>query len=126
MVKVAVRYDFRARWAVDGPHNSRIGLALVMQDSAARLYILDPTELEAFEIGAWLMAILAFPGSDEAEADARREAAEAWRADAVRVSCAADRSRTQEFHDHLPVSAQSGVKPVVDFKTAKKNLIFSI
>ena len=85
-----------------------------MQDSAASLYILDPAKLEAFEIGAWLMAILAFPGPDEAAG--RREAAEAWGADAVRVSCAADPSRIQEFHDHFPVYA------AIDIREQKRRL----
>jgi len=48
--------------------------------------VLDPTDMEDFEIGAWLMAILAFPG----ERDLRQAAAEALCAGCVRATIAAD------------------------------------
>ena len=63
-------------------------------------YVFDFERMESFEIGAWLIAILAFPA--EAEADARRKAAEAKIAETVRT---ANAEFIEQWHDRFPFCA---------------------
>jgi hypothetical protein len=70
---------------------------------APRQYTFDFTKQASFEIGAWLMAILAFPADGEVEL--RREAAEGLCADAVRMTCVADPTNAAAWQAEYPVYA---------------------
>ena len=62
---------------------------------------LDPADMDDFEIGAWLMAILAFPGADEV--DLRQAAAEALCAGCVRATIAADPDTAEHCRETYPL-----------------------
>jgi hypothetical protein len=64
-------------------------------------FFLDPADMEDFEIGAWLMAILAFPGAGEH--DLRQAAAEALCAGCVRVTVAADPQTAEHCRGNYPL-----------------------
>jgi hypothetical protein len=65
--------------------------------------LLDPNQLEPFEIGAALIAMLGFPGSHEI--DARRGAFEALCADVVRATCEAEPQKAADLRDRFPTYA---------------------
>jgi hypothetical protein len=69
----------------------------------SQIYILDPTRHEPFEIGAKLVAILAFPGHQEI--DARERAFEALCADVVRITCKTDRKHRAWWSARFPAYA---------------------
>jgi len=66
-------------------------------------YLLDSSQYEAFEIGAALIAILAFPESHEI--DARQQAFEALCADIVRATCKAEPEKAAWWRDRFPIYA---------------------
>ena len=66
-------------------------------------FLLDPDDMEDFEIGAWLVAILAFPGASEH--DLRQAAAEALCAGMVRVTIEADPSVAEGCRATYPLYA---------------------
>jgi len=63
--------------------------------------LLDPADMADFEIGAWLIAILAFPGVHEG--DMRQAAAEALCAGMVRVTIAADPDTAEHCRQTYPL-----------------------
>jgi hypothetical protein len=69
----------------------------------SQTYILDMTRHEPFEIGAKLVAILAFPGHQEV--DARERAFEALCADVVRITCKTDREHRAWWSTRFPLYA---------------------
>jgi hypothetical protein len=82
-----------------------------MQFDDPHNYRFDFDRMESFEIGAWLLAILAFAASDEMEK--RREAAEAWISCAIRT---ADPGVIEQWHETFPFSA------VMDIKEERRRL----
>ena len=63
-------------------------------------YLLDSSQYEPFEIGAELIAILAFAGSREI--DARRQAFEALCANMVRATCEVEPEKAVGLRDRFP------------------------
>src|ERR1700694_593205 len=66
-------------------------------------YLLDSSQFEPFEIGAALIAILAFPASHEI--DARRQAFEALCADMVRATYEAEPEKAAGLRERFPTYA---------------------
>jgi hypothetical protein len=66
-------------------------------------YLLDSSQYEPFEIGAELIAILAFAGSREI--DARRQAFEALCANMVRATCEVEPEKAVGLRDRFPAYA---------------------
>ena len=82
--------------------------------AASRLIVLDPETLEPFEIGAWLVAVLAFP--TDAEVNMRREAADALCNGTLRVTCAAYPADAAGWREDYPVYA------AIDLREQKRRL----
>jgi hypothetical protein len=76
-----------------------------MQFDEPHNYRFDFARMESFEIGAWLLAILAFPASDDVEK--RREAAEAWISSTIRT---AEACVIEQWHEAFPFSGVISVK----------------
>ncbi len=70
---------------------------------ALKTYVLDTTCHEPFEIGANLVAILAFPGDQER--DPQAQAVEALCADVVRITCQTDREHRAWWSARFPAYA---------------------
>jgi hypothetical protein len=76
--------------------------------------LLDPNRLEPFEIGATLIAVLAFPGPNEI--DGRRRAFEALCADVLRATCEAEPEKAVVWRDRFPTYA------AIDAKESRRRL----
>ena len=80
----------------------------------SKMYLLVPSQYEPFEIGATLIAILAFPGCYET--NARRQAFEALCAHVVRATCEAEPEKATEWSERFPAYA------AIDAKESRRRL----